>query len=303
MASRSLPLFTAVPPALSEAAAAELPLFALDTLWFQLTGTLCNIACLHCFITCGPHDHRVPMMSRPRIESLLAEAQEIGVKEFYFTGGEPLLHPEFFDLVPRVLSQGPLSVLTNGILIDDPAAARLRRLFDQSRYSLDLRVSLDGMTAGQNDPVRGRGTFARITAGIAALARAGLSPVLTVVEHAEGMDAADARSRFLDFARGLGLPHPRVKFLPLLRLGREERRTRGYTSDEVVKGPLDPDVVAALQCGTSRLCTEDAVLTCLLLLDAPEARMGTTLKDSLRPIRLRWAACHTCVASGLSCKT
>ena len=59
---------------------------------------------------------------RERVEELLLEARELGVKEFYFTGGEPMLHPEFFELAERTLLEGPLSVLTNGILIDGPAA-------------------------------------------------------------------------------------------------------------------------------------------------------------------------------------
>lgn len=300
-AGRRLPVLP-VEPALDPGQAPEVGFVGLDTLWLQLTGTLCNIACRHCFITCGPDEDRVPMMSRPRIEALLTEARELGVKEFYLTGGEPMLHPEFFPLLERLLTEGPVHVLTNGLLIDAAAAARLRALADGTRYSLELRVSLDGMSAAENDPVRGRGTFERAVVALGHLAAVGLSPVLTVVEHAQGMAAAEARQRFLEFARGLGLVRPRVKFLPLLRLGREARRTRGYHDDELV-----PELVAgaadALQCTSSRLCTEHHVLTCPILLDAPEARLGTTLHEAARAIRLRWSACHTCVVEGLSCRT
>ena len=57
-----------------------------------------------------------------------------------------------------------------------------------------------------------------------ALAQVGLSPVITVVEHDEALRSDAARAAFLDFARGLGLSRPRVKFLPLLAIGREPRR-------------------------------------------------------------------------------
>lgn len=296
-----------VPALLPEAEAAAVPLRALDTLWLQLTGTLCNLACRHCFIACGPKETRVPMMSPARIEALLEEARALGVKEFYLTGGEPMLHPEFFPLLGRVLAEGPTTVLTNGVLIDDAAAARFKRLFDEARYSLDLRVSLDGMNAEENDPVRGRGTFAQITAGVAALGRAGLCPVLTVVEHQAGMGAAAARARFLDFARSLGLARPRVKFLPLLRIGRAERRGDGggedAAVDDVVRPPLPAEALEGLQCTSCRMATEDGVLTCPILLDAPEARLGRDLRDALAPLHLRWAACRSCVYEGLSCRT
>ena len=290
-------------PILTEERAATVPFFGLDTLWLQLAGTLCNIACRHCFITCGPKEDRVPMMTRARLEELLLEARELGVKEFYFTGGEPMLHPEFFAVVERTLKEGPTHVLTNGMLIDESAAQRLRDLCDGSRYSLDVRVSLDGMTAEENDPVRGRGTFAAITQGIRHLAAVGLSPVLTVVEHADALRLSEARSEFLRFARSLGLAQPRVKFLPLLRIGRETRRTHGYGTGDVVHEPLPPEVIRTLQCNSSRLATQAHVLVCPLLLDAPDAQLGRTLTESLRPISLRWSACHTCVEEGLSCRT
>jgi sulfatase maturation enzyme AslB (radical SAM superfamily) len=300
-----LPILFAVDFAVGEARAPVAPLTALDTVWFQLTGTVCNIACLHCFITCGPKETRVPMMSAAEVRRYLDEAASLGVREYYFTGGEPMLHPEFWPLCEEALERGPLTVLTNGILIDPAAAGRARRIFDEARYSFDLRVSLDGMTAEENDPVRGRGTFAKISGGIAALAAHGLSPALTVVEHTEGMAAAEARSAFLAFARELGLPHPRVKFLPLLRIGREARRTHGYRDDELdcLQQPLDPLVGEALVCTSSRLVTASGVLTCPILLDAPGARLGATLAETLRPIALRWAPCRTCIVDGLSCRT
>jgi sulfatase maturation enzyme AslB (radical SAM superfamily) len=294
-----------VPFAVAAERAVEAPWSGLDTLWIQLTGTLCNIACRHCFITCGPKETRVPMMDAAEVRALLDEGAALGVRDYYYTGGEPMMHPEFFALCEAALAHGPLTVLTNGILIDRAAAARSREIFDAARYSFDLRVSLDGMTAEENDPVRGQGSFDEITRGIAELARAGLSPAITVVEHQAGMAAAESRLRFLAFARALGLSHPRVKFLPLLHIGREARRTRGYGDDELdcLTLPLAPEVAETLVCTSSRLVSAHGVHTCPILLDAPGAHLGRTLRETLHPVKLRWAACRTCVAEGLSCRT
>jgi AdoMet-dependent heme synthase len=294
-----------LPLAVDPARAPEVATTQLDTLWLQLTGTICNIACRHCFITCGPKEDRVPMMETAQVRALLDEAEALGVREYYFTGGEPMLHPDFFALCRATLARGPLTVLTNGMLIDDAAAREARRVFDDARYSFELRVSLDGMSAEINDPVRGKGTFDEIAAGLTRLAGVGLSPILTVVEHEEGMAAAAERLKFLDFARGLGLVRPRVKFLPLLRIGREERRTHGYTDGDldVLTLELTADVEERLVCKSGRLATASGILTCPILLDAPDARLATTLRESLRPIRLAWGACRTCIADGLSCTT
>lgn len=283
--------------------ASRLPFVGLDTLWLQLTGTLCNIACRHCFITCGPKETRVPMMSMGRIDALLDESVTLGVKEYYLTGGEPMLHPAFFEVIERLLRLGPVHVLTNGMLIDAGAATRLRQAFDGTRYALELRVSLDGTTAEENNAVRGKGTFEATLAGLSALAKVKLSPVITVVEHSETLRTAEAREGFLAFARSLGFAQGRIKFLPLLRIGREQRRTYGYGADESVTGTLPDEVLRSLQCNSSRMATEEDVFPCPLLLDAPTARMGRRLAEATRDIRLQWAACTTCVQEGLSCRT
>jgi MoaA/NifB/PqqE/SkfB family radical SAM enzyme len=285
--------------------APTMPFRALDTVWLQLTGTLCNIACRHCFITCGPKEERVPMMTSAEVRLHLADAARLGAREYYFTGGEPMLHPEFWPLCEETLVKGPLTVLSNGILVDARAAARAKEIFDAARYSFDLRISLDGMTAEENDPVRGRGTFDEIVAGIVALGRAGLSPAVTVVEHEAGMGAPTGRARFLEFVRELGIPRPRVKFLPLLRIGREARRTRAYDPGELdcLAEPLDPVVQDALQCGSARLVSAGGVHTCPILLDAPSAKLGDRLSEAMRPFQLGWPACRTCIVDGLACRT
>ncbi len=53
----------------------------LDTLWVQVTGTLCNIACRHCFISCGPKADQVPMMSAEEVERALEEGCALGMRQ------------------------------------------------------------------------------------------------------------------------------------------------------------------------------------------------------------------------------
>ena len=276
----------------------------LDTLWVQVTGTLCNIACRHCFISCGPKADQVPMMSAEEVERALDEGRAAGMRQVYFTGGEPFLHPELRRLVHSALAIAPLTIVTNGILIDDEAARWLAEEFNRSRYSLDLRVSLDGMTPEQNDPVRGRGTFEQIVAAIRRFARAGMSPVVTVVEHEEDLAAAESRAQFLEFVRGLGVQQPRVKFMPLLRIGREERRTHGYERPHMLADePLLPEVESSLLCASGRIATAHGIFTCPILIERADARLGAHVADALTPIHLRWDACQTCVLDGLRCNT
>jgi len=277
---------------------------SLDTIWIQITGTLCNIACRHCFVSAGPKSDSIPMMSRGQVESAIDEAVALGTRDAYFTGGEPFLHPEIRPLVDFTLERMPLTILTNALLIDDDLAGWIADRFTRCRYSFDLRVSLDGAVAASNDRVRGRGVYDGVVEALRRLARVGISPVVTVVEHEEALKAAEARVEFTEFLRGLGIRQPRVKFLPLLRIGREERRSRGYLERERLGNePLAPEIEESLICSSSRTVTARGVMTCPILVEVPEARLGETLHQAERAISLNWRACHTCVVDGLRCAT
>jgi AdoMet-dependent heme synthase len=274
----------------------------MDTLWVQVTGTLCNIACQHCFISCGPKATQIAVMGVDEVQRALEQGREAGMRHVYYTGGEPFLHPELPTLVARALEVAALTIVTNGILLDDDTVRWLAGAFERSRNALDLRVSLDGMTVAQNDAVRGRGTFALIVAALKRLGESGFSPVVTVVEHEEGLEGAEARARFLDFVRGLGIRQPRVKFLPLLHIGREARRSEGY-ADTLGDEALLPAVESGLLCATGRCVTAQGVYTCPILVEDASARLGSSVAEASRGIRLGWAACQTCVLDGLRCNT
>lgn len=276
----------------------------LDVLWLQVTGTLCNLACLHCFISCGPKNDSHPFMTVDQVVAALAEGGGMGVKEVYFTGGEPFMHPDIRELITRTLEVAPLSILTNGILIDDEMAAWLGQTFANSRYNLDLRVSLDGTTAEENDAIRGRKTFEQIVGSIVRLWEHGINPVVTVTTcHSELADPT-GRNRFIELLRSRGLSKPRLKFLSPFKIGREERRDEGYKAYErLVEGDLLPGEENDLQCSSCRMVTAKGVFPCPILIEVEEARMGDSLADAAVPIKLDHPACYTCHVEGVTCRT
>jgi len=278
------------------------PLLAMDTLWFQVAGTICNLRCTHCFISCAPDNHSHRMLSLETVKRFLVEATSLGVREYYFTGGEPFMNRNIFSILQETLRVGPASVLTNGLLLDPKRCARLKTLSDASEYSLDLRVSLDGWGPADHDKVRGEGTFDRAVQGIQNLWNVGLNPVVTVTELAEGVASAAGRQHFLLMLRSLGLDKPRLKVLSLFRMGAEERRGRPYRRSEHLRpeDPIDPE---KLQCGTGRMVTSEGVYVCPILIDKPEARMGRSLAETLRPFELSHSACYTCHVTGVTCRT
>ncbi|HKA37893.1 MAG TPA: radical SAM protein, partial [Thermoanaerobaculia bacterium] len=276
----------------------------LDTLWFQVAGTLCNLKCTHCFISCSPTNHSHGMLTLDQVRERLAEAAKLGVREYYFTGGEPFLNPEMMPILAATLAQGPASVLTNGLPLTPERCRRLKELSDASEYSLEIRVSIDGYTADANDPIRGPGTFRKILDGIRNLSEAGLNPVVTVTEACSEAAGEEGRARFLGWMRAIGLARPRLKILSLFRIGAEESRLRAYESWETLRGrSLTFEEAERLQCSSCRMVTSKGVYVCPILIEEPAARMGETLEETLRPFELAHASCFTCHEYGVTCRT
>ena len=279
-------------------------LSSLDTVWFQVAGTVCNLACKHCLVSSSPtnrtHDH----LTLATVRRYLDEAVDLGAREFYFTGGEPFLNPEMEAIVEAALALGPVTVLTNGLLLDRARCERLRRLADASDYSFDLRVSLDGWDAASNDPIRGEGSFERVLRGVAHLVATGINPVLTVTEVCREVAADEGKRRFFDLLREIGIDKPRLKVLPVFQIGAEAERGGAYASWQRLR-PGD-DAGAGwdhLQCSACRMVTSRGVWVCPILVNDPAGKMGHNLTDTLEPFPLAHQACWTCHVQGASCKT
>src|SRR5256885_8408117 len=239
----------------------HVPMLALDTLWFQVAGQICNITCTHCFISCSPKNNSHEILSLNDVENRLDEARRLGVKEYYFTGGEPFMNRDMIAILRRTLEQGPASVLTNGMLLRREICRELRELIDKSEYSLDIRVSLDGFDAASHDAIRGAGVWDRVMIGLRNLAEFDINPVITVTEAAEDVGSDEGREKFLALIRSFGFTKPRLKVLPLFRIGAETSRTRAYEPWETLTALSDDDA-SVLQCSTSRMITSKGVYVC-----------------------------------------
>ena len=284
--------------------APRVELRSLDTLWFQVAGTVCNLACTHCFISCSPTNQTHGMMSLAEVRRHLDEAAALGVKEYYFTGGEPFLNPDMEAILAAALEAGPATVLTNGMQLDAQRCRRLAALAAASDYSLDLRVSLDGYDAESNDAIRGDGVFERTLDGVRNLASAGLNPVLSVTEVYDGNATDEGKRRFFALLRSLGIDKPRLKVLPVFHMGAEAERGGAYESWQRLRaGEVEDGSWDHLQCSSGRMVTDQGVWVCPILVNEPEGKMGDSLAETLGTHPLAHPACWTCHVYGFSCKT
>ncbi len=276
----------------------------LETLWFQVSGTLCNLRCTHCFISCSPENESLKMMDTETVFGYLKAASEQGVKEIYFTGGEPFLHPDMPLILEETLRNFPASVLTNGLPLNDRRADELARISRLSRYSLEIRISLDDFDEERNDAVRGKGVFKRALRAYQRLWQRGMLPILTVTEIrdylSEGESVLNPYQKYVDLLQSMGVTRPRIKIIPVFEMGMLPTPDRPALVTHRMMKNFDHSL---LQCSASRIVAEDGVYACPILIGEEKARMSkASLEESARPCSLYHPACTTCYATGMTCK-
>ena len=99
-----------------------------------------------------------------------------------------------------------------------------------------------------------------------------------------------------------GYHRARLKVLPRLQIGAEENRTCGYESYErITHEMLDGFDRQQLLCSHSRVVTDQGVYVCPILIDSPDARLGSSLKEAAGEFPLAHGACFTCYQYGAIC--
>lgn len=137
----------------------------LGSLDIELTER-CNNNCIHCCINLPENDDQAKTreMSTEQVKTILTEAVNLGCLTVRFTGGEPLLRPDFADLYIFARSLGlKVMLFTNARLITPQLADLLARTPPLEK----IEISVYGMHPESYEAVsRAPGSFAQFRQGV-----------------------------------------------------------------------------------------------------------------------------------------
>jgi len=122
----------------------------------------CQCNCVHC--SAAYHEKKGDReLSTQEAKKLIDDSQNLGITILAFTGGEPLLREDIFELISYLNQKRTLPLLfTNGLLLNDD---NVKRLVDAGLYS--IFVSLDSPVPEEHDGMRGiEGIYDRAVEGI-----------------------------------------------------------------------------------------------------------------------------------------
>jgi Fe-coproporphyrin III synthase len=121
----------------------------------------CNLNCIHCYASANSHSSP-PELSTEAGKKLIGDLADFGVPVLLFSGGEPLMRKDLFELAGLAKERGlRVAISTNGTLVTPEAARKLKEI-----GFAEVGISLDGIEP-TNDYFRGKeGAFQAALTGI-----------------------------------------------------------------------------------------------------------------------------------------
>lgn len=177
-----------------------------------MTTNQCNLKCKHCYQDAEEQQDRE--LTTEEGMKMIDEIAKAGFKIMIFSGGEPLMRSDIFDLVAHAASRGLRPVFgSNGTLITEEVAVRLKEC-----GAMAMGISVDSLDAAKHDEFRGLDEAHALTiAGIENCKKVGLPFQLhTTVVDWNRSEICD----ITDFAEGIGAIAHYIFFLIPVGRGR-----------------------------------------------------------------------------------
>lgn len=287
---------------------ASVALTALETLWFN-TGTLCNIACVNCYIESSPTNDRLAYLTLADVKAKLDEArtEAASLKEIGFTGGEPFMNPDIIPMLTMALDRGyQVLVLTNAMRPMLRSMKPLEALNAAYPGQLTMRVSLDHFTAALHEKERGPDSWVPAMRGLKFLSDNAFR-IDIAGRMCWGETEAESRIGFAKLFSDLNLDIDAEDASRLVLFPEMDESQDIAEITESCWGILNksPD---AVMCASSRMVVRKngadaaSVLACTLIPYDAEFDLGVTLVEASRNVSLNHPHCaRFCVLGGASC--
>ncbi|WP_211251521.1 radical SAM/SPASM domain-containing protein [Methanolacinia paynteri] len=194
----------------------------LRRVFVEITSS-CNLLCKHCYNGSAKVRH----ISLDGIKDIVAEALAMGSYRLDVTGGEPMLHPNFLEIMAILRDKLFLtSIFTNGTLITKPIVERIKKLGNVER----VYVSLDDSEPHSHDCFRGvEGSFDKTMNGIKLLRQSRIPVVINTTltpQNVEKIEDIYKIGKELDVG---------VRVAPVLNQGRAMKNVFHISDEKIAK--------------------------------------------------------------------
>ena len=161
---------------------------------FAITSA-CNLMCKHCYQAKGMYSD--VELNFEIIQNVLVDAKSLNAQKLVLTGGEPLTHSKFKDII--ILAKElkyDISLYSNGQLFNDKLIK-----FLNSKNVKQVQISVEGFES-EHDEIRGEGSFKKIIQVIPMLVKSG---IIVKVNTQVSESVLSYLDKWIDFLDDLGV--------------------------------------------------------------------------------------------------
>lgn len=172
---------------------------------YVMVTTGCNLACRHCWPQAVPPANAI-LMDLQGFQTLIDNFISMGIQAISITGGEPLTHPHWADMLAYAVAKSEIDHIclqTNGTKLGPQNFTRLTSL---PLEKVTIKVSLEGDQPALHDALRGKGAFARAMDGLKRLVKAGLGQKI-LISFTETRSSIEALPDLLALVDQSGMGH------------------------------------------------------------------------------------------------
>lgn len=168
----------------------------------------CNLRCKHCYEDAGANRPELSTEQAYEVIDVLSRMANAGLPALSFSGGEPLMRKDFFEIAAYAKKKIPfVSIATNGTLLTKDNVSRLKEI------GVDYaEISLDGATKEVHENFRRvPGCFEKTVKGIRNCADKNLDACIATTVHKGNLDEIP---KIIELADQMGVRFMHFNYIP-----------------------------------------------------------------------------------------
>lgn len=261
----------------------------MNSLFIEMTGQNCNLRCKHCYIKFN--DKKIKdFISIDTIKQSLNTINKEELEYIHLTGAEPMMHPDFNNILRHCLKYSNVIIHTNALNINDKKARFLKKVEEENclEHEIIFMISIDHYIEKENDEIRGRGSFRKAIHAIQSLIKYDFNPILSIVNH-YNMPENALRNNFKELCNSINFETSDINFkiIPLMKSDKEVDTDNKITDMNKLKA----------ECTCSRTLTRNGVFTCPILCNDNRGKSGSDFNNYSKKSYLETPYCTQCLSN------
>jgi len=254
----------------------------LNNLFIELTEKNCNQHCKQCYIDFPINKKIKDFIHIDKIKEAIEQTQNEQINCIYLTGAEPMTHPDFNSILRLCLKRTNVCICTNGSFINEKKARFLKKVENESEYSILFQLPMSHFNELKNDETRSRGSFRQVIHAIKNLNKYDFYIILCITNYYKEPQK-EIIAEFINLFENAGIKMEFENFKI------NEFWQKSNITEEI------PKIKGSLDCENSRILTDKGIYTCPFLANDYRGRMGSDFKNYAKKVPLETDFCMTCI--------